>query len=101
MASVEVEDFRNPEGVWEYQGAYAVDLKPDIDPRLLPDDLERRGTTLIVPDGLVIPHPSGGIACFKSSRWGFMTIYFGTRSRWIVAARRGDGTLIWENPEYR
>jgi len=86
--------FENPEGYWEYGGAFSVELAPGVSKDNIPKDAFIEGNSVRVENGR-IRQAIGGIQFYAKDqpfRWPYKD---------IVAIRDRDGNPIWLNNDYR
>jgi hypothetical protein len=89
----DIKTFENPQGNWEYKGAFSIELTLDADKTALPNATVQ-GNIVAVSNGR-IQQSNGGIRFYsmeKHFHWGY---------RFIKIIRDGKGNLLWVNDNYR
>lgn len=90
-----LKDFENPTSYWEYDGPFSVELTDDADETIVPPGVEVQGRTVYVRENGRVKQTMGGIQLRADGQ----PFYWGYRSMKII--RKGDGTPLWVNWDYR
>lgn len=90
----DTQDFMNPKGYWEHQGAFSVELTDDADKSVAPESVVFDDQTAIIMYGH-IKQTVGGIQLYA----GDVPFYWGYR--FIKAIRDGNRNLLWVNRDHR
>ncbi len=93
IASQEIENFENPQGCWEHNGAFSVELVHGADKSVVPFSAKVDGDTIRVRYG-IIKQTMGGIqfySCGSLFYWGYPS---------VKVIRDGQGKLLWVNNEH-
>ncbi len=93
-AMKDTQDFVNPTGYWEHQGAYSVELTDDAKTDIVFRSVVIEGRVATVTHGR-IKQVMGGIQ-FYSLEQPFCWSY-----KFIKTIRDGSGKLLWVNWDYR
>lgn len=90
-------NFHDPEGTWEYRGAFEVHLTRGADKRVVKAFAKIEGNVVIIKSG-VIKQSMGGIDMSSGGRdfrWGYDSMIA------IYKVRGGNKKLLWVNINHK